>query len=154
MSNHDFSVDCDIKGEKRQLIGKAGDFDVYVYQRGMGYPARYGARSAGGVYSRNRHLPRPYPYTKFSKGRGISVGVIGGHPTGPMRHLTPQRISVDIDSQNRSLPEWRYGEIQIAPCQKARMDARRLLPVRPQQVRPFRIIGEIQNRVARFMRGR
>ena len=143
MSNHDFSVDCDIRGEARQHK----NMSAFVYQR---YESPR--------YSVERRRPRPYPYTKFAYPAGKSIAripsVIGTVPTGMMRTLSPQRISVEIDSQNRSLPEWRYGEIQIAPSQKARLDARRLLPVRPQKVQPFRIIGEIQNRVARFMRGR
>jgi hypothetical protein len=63
---------------------------------------RYGARSAGGEYNRERRLPQPYPYTKFvwdptkDIARLPSVAVIGSHPTPPTRQLSPEKISVQI----------------------------------------------------------
>lgn len=108
----DFSVIADIKGELREHKG----LSAFVYQR----------------------LPKPYPpRTAWRRGADIArlPSVIGTVPTGMMRTVLPQRISIATDVQPRSNNEvWKPSpRIQIAPSRKARADALRDLPYMLQQ---------------------
>lgn len=79
----DWDIAIDIDGGKGQLRDHK-NLSAFVYQR----------------FSKERRIPRPYPASKFTwdPKRNIarlpSVKVIGGHPTPPMRQLSPQ-ISID-----------------------------------------------------------
>lgn len=152
----DFSVDCDIKGEKRQLLGRRADFDVYAYQR-------HGAQ--GGQFSRKRIIPKSYPVQRFVWDHRKDISrlpkvIMGGSPSPAERQLHPLRISIDCGSSKRSLSDFRAQPTGMSgPYRKWIQDVK-LRAVGPppiaqyQKVQPLRILGAIQERVSRVMRGR
>jgi hypothetical protein len=102
MSGFDFAVESDVKGEKRQRIGKVSDMEVYSYQR-------YGAAGYG-AYSAGRHIPRPYPASKFVWGPEKDIARLPSVQardivTGPERTVHASEISIYSDVMNRSVGE-------------------------------------------------